>query len=216
MRSSRGADGLRRVRAAIQRNPGRWNDAFDDEVQRSLWTHVTGAPWSLYDYTLRRLQFHRHQEDLERLCHILSGLHACHRMGPSHHDELGAKIRQAYKAAEQAARDNGDWTLAWTWLDCPNPRPHRYERGLVHPAEYSAGISYLRELQTLEGYHAGLRTGQGDNGGRKGGKGSKGKGEDYGELGAARDGGKGDKSSKAGRSGKRGKGSQGADAPQGQ
>ena len=151
--------------------------------------------------------------DLERSLHLLAGLHACHLKGPEYHDELGAKIRQAFKATEQAVRDNGDWTLAWTWVDAPNPRPTKFERGLAHPAEFSAGISYLRELQTLDTYHQGILGSGSNSSGARPRVGGPPKGPS--PATANSKGGRGGKSSSKG--GKKGADSAGSDgAPQGQ
>ena len=108
------------------------------------------------------------QEDLLCMLHVLSMMHAVHRQGPEHYWELGALISQAYKAAEQAAKDR-DWTLGWLWTGLPDPRPNRrLGRGLAHPSEHSAGLAHLRELQTLE-QHRQLLAGKGDGKGGGGG-----------------------------------------------
>ena len=44
--------------------------------------------------------------------------------------------------------------MAWLYTNLPDPRPSgKFTRGLAHPAEFAANVSYLRELQTLESYH---------------------------------------------------------------
>jgi hypothetical protein len=150
---TRGTEGLDRIRRGIANNPEAWNRHFDDEIMRQCFAHVTGGSWSLYDYVLKRIQFTKEQEDLERVTHMFCALHAQHRLGPENHEALGATLRQCFKAVEQAARDKSDWTLAWLWCNMPDPRPRqRYARGLAHPAEHSAGIAYLRELSTLQNF----------------------------------------------------------------
>ena len=64
--------------------------------------------YDLFDITNLSAITCKGQEDLERFAHILAGVHACHLKGPSHHEELGPRIRQAHKATEQAAQDRGD------------------------------------------------------------------------------------------------------------
>ena len=47
-----------------------------------------------------------------------------------------------------------DWTIGWLWTGIPDPRPRgRYARGLSHPAEHAAAISYVREIQTSQQFH---------------------------------------------------------------
>ena len=132
------------MQESIRINPTRWCDSFDIEVRRNLWADVTGGPWSLHEYVLRRMPFTARQEDLERTAHILAALHSTHMRGPEAHALLGAQIRQAFKAVEQAARDGADWTLPWLWVGQPDPRPGRFSRSFTDAAEYSAGIGHLR------------------------------------------------------------------------
>ena len=111
------------------------------------------------DYTLRRIEWSKNDEDLEKFAHILSAMHACHRKGPEHFWELGAQIAQAYKAIEQRQRD-GEWTVAWSWTGLVNPRPSKtYQRGLALPGEFAASVANLREMQTLSTYRSQLNKG---------------------------------------------------------
>jgi hypothetical protein len=162
VRMTRGSEGLGRVLRNIERHPGLWNAHFDSTVKRTLQSDITGAPWSLLEYTLRRVQFGRgHQDDdMERVMHLACNLHALHRRGPEHHEALGAAIGQLYKSLEQRQRDS-DWTLAWLWTGLPDPRPSMiYGRTLAHPAEHAAGIAYLKEMHTLAAHRALIAAGQ--------------------------------------------------------
>ena len=110
---------------------------------------MTGMPWSLEEYTRRRLRLAQDQEHEERFASIIHRLHALHTAGPDRWWEVGAAICQAYKALEQVTRDR-DWSLAWMWTGIQDPRPRgALQRGLAHPLEHAAGLAYLRELHTL-------------------------------------------------------------------
>jgi hypothetical protein len=162
---------------------------------------------------LQRMKFTQAEEDFERFAHIFANLHAIHRRGADSHEELGAAIRQGFKALEQGHRDHSDWTLAWLWTNLPDPKPpRRFARGLAHPSEHSAGVAYIREMQTLQGHH---EKALGDDW-YKGGKGKKGKhGKDeYGQKGEYDSLGKdGDGGGKKGKKGKDGAGGRGSDGP---
>ena len=162
--SLRGSEGIGRVHQNIRRFPERWCRAFDRSIEESSFSHVTGLPWSLHAYTRENLRFNEQQRDLENCTYIFSALHAVHRRGPDAHWQLGAMLAQAYKAVEQASRDR-DWTLAWLWTGLPHPRPQgRFQRGLAHPAEHAAGLSYLRELRTLQQHREEVSGGASHNG----------------------------------------------------
>ena len=157
LRGLQGSGNMERVLGSVRRNPERWCQAFDDSICRACYSDVTGLPWSLFSYMKERVQFEQWQGDLQRCAHLVASLHAIHRRGPQSHWELGAAIDTAFKSIEQAARDGSDWTLAWTWVDLPDPRPRsRYTRGLAHPAQYAAGLSYLKEVNTLQSHREAL------------------------------------------------------------
>lgn len=149
MRTAKGSESLNRILRNIEKHPELWNAHFDQSIRRTLRADVTGSPWSLLEYTIRRVHFAKQDEDMEKVLHLLCHLHALHRMGPDHFQSLGAAIGQCYKACEQRQRD-GDWTLGWVWTGVPDPRPSAlYARTLAHPSEHAAGLAYLRELHTL-------------------------------------------------------------------
>ena len=152
VKATRGTENMNRLQAHQVSNPAAWNQAFDDELAVTLRTRHTGRPASLFDFVLHRMRFEAWQETEERVCHILAELHSTHTLGTESHDELGRQIRQAFKSTDQYVRDK-DWTLAWTWLNIPDPRPKtRFRRGLAQPSEFAAGIAYVREQQVLETY----------------------------------------------------------------
>ena len=135
-----------RVAASQARDPQRWCAVFDQEVQCELFTNVTGSPWSLLEYVLRRLRFRPEDSDLEHVLHMFCALHVAHREGPSARWKEGMLIGQFFKATEQRLRDR-DWLLAWTMTGLPEPRPRQqFQRGLAHPAEYAAGIARVQEM----------------------------------------------------------------------
>jgi uncharacterized membrane protein YgcG len=185
----RGSDSLMKIRRSIVKYPARWNDHFDGTIEEQLFAGITGKPWSLYDYVLQRMKFTHAEEDFERFAHIFANLHAIHRRGPDSFDDLGAAIRQGFKALEQGHRDRSDWTLAWLWTNLPDPKPpRRFACGLAHPSEHSAGVAYIREMQTLQNHHEKAldderyKSRKGD--GKWSGK-DKGKGDDHGQKGGA-------------------------------
>ena len=156
---SRGTETLQRVQQSRERDPQRWSQSFDMEIQRELFTTVTGRPWCLLDYVLKRMKFrHPQDDDLEHVTHIMCALHACHRKGADSHAELGMLVGQFFKAIEARHRD-GDWLVAWTMTGLPDPQPRAgFARGLAHPAEYAAGIAKMRELQMVSQYRTSLTT----------------------------------------------------------
>ena len=159
VRLTKGSESLGRILRNIEKFPELWNAHFDLSVKRTLRCDVTGAPWSLLDYTQRRVHFSPRDEDVEKVIHLLCHLHAVHRMGPDHHQALGAAICQCYKACEQRQRD-GDWTLGWVWTGIPDPRPSPlYARTLAHPSEHAAGLAYLKELHALAAHRVALAAG---------------------------------------------------------
>ena len=156
---SRGTETMQRVQQSRERDPQRWSQSFDVEIQRELFTTVTGRPWCLLDYVLKRMKFrHPQDDDLEHVTHIMCALHACHRKGADSHAELGMLVGQFFKAIEARHRD-GDWLVAWTMTGLPDPQPRAgFARGLAHPAEYAAGIAKMRELQMVSQYRTSLTT----------------------------------------------------------
>ena len=154
---SRGMEGLQRVQRSREQDPSRWCNAFDAEIQRELFTTVTGRPWCLLDYVQKRMRFRPPQDaDLEHVTHMMCALHACHRKGPEANAELGMLVGQFFKAIEARHRD-GDWLVAWTMTGLPDPQPRPgFARGLAHPAEYAAGIAKMREMQMVSQYRATL------------------------------------------------------------
>ena len=137
-----------------------WSKHFDDTIQEELHSKVTGKPWSLYEYN-QRVKYEPWQECEEMVSVMFAHLHALHLQGADAFEEIGMCIRQYYKALEQASRDR-DWSLAWPLTDLPDPRPKtRYQRGLAHPAEYAASISYLREKQALLAHQQTILKGKG-------------------------------------------------------
>ena len=159
IQGTRGTENIERIRRSMENHPEEWSRAFDRELAESCGSHITGMPWSLHEYVRRQVRFSDKQEDLMRMAYMLSGLHALHRQGPERHARLGVAIDQCVKAVLQAARDR-DWVLAWLWTGQPDPKPHnRFGRGLVHPSEYAAGLSHLKEIHTLQQYHKNIHVG---------------------------------------------------------
>ena len=147
--AARGTSGMLRIRRSIAANPKRWVDHFNASIQEELGTDVTGMPWSLEEYTRRRLRFTQDQESEEKFAAIVHRMHALHLAGPDKWWELGALICQSYKSLEQVVRDR-DWTLAWMWTGIQDPRPRGpLQRGLAHPLEHAAGLAHLKEMHTL-------------------------------------------------------------------
>jgi hypothetical protein len=208
-----GSESLMKIIRSITNNPAGWNDHFDSTIEEQLFAGITGKPWSLHDYVLQRMRFTQAEEDFERSAHIFAGLHAIHRRGPDSYEELGAAIRQGFKALEQGHRDRSDWTLAWLWTNLPDPKPpRRFARELAHPSEHSAGVAYIREMQTLQGHHGRALDDdwrQGRHG--KGKKDKQGKG-DYGHKGERKNLGK-DKNGGGKKGKKGGDGGRGGDGP---
>ena len=95
----------------------------------------------------------------EHLFHSLNGLYAWIDLGRSlhsldvqgNHKLLSAKLRQYLKAVEQVNLTEGDWEMPWLLTGLPDPRPRkRVGTGLLHPAEWAANVSHLREAYALE------------------------------------------------------------------
>ena len=145
----RGSQSIERIADSMRKYPGRWNKALDLRIYQALGSHISGGAWSLWQYTRDRIRIAQDQEDDEKYLYMFSALHALHRQGPDSHEALGSLINQCYKATEQKVKDR-EWTMAWLWTGLPDPRPSgRFERGLGHPSEYAANLSYMRELNTL-------------------------------------------------------------------
>ena len=108
---TRGMESLKRVAASEARDPQRWCAVFDQEVQRELFTSVTGGPWNLLEYVLRRLRFRPDDSNLEHVLHMICAMHAAHREGPSTHWKVGMLTGRVFNAAKQQLRDC-DWLLA--------------------------------------------------------------------------------------------------------
>ena len=148
IQGARGNATLLRLSQAIEREPARWIEHFDERVRRELGSHVTGMPWSIQEYGRQRIRFGSHV-DLERFWTILREFHSLSLQGET--TLLGARIRQALKAVERAAQDNGQWDIAWLATGLPDPRPGRkFTHGLSHPAEVAAQAAYVREMASLE------------------------------------------------------------------
>ena len=69
---------MQRLRRAFEANPEAWNKIFDDTIERSLGSDIAGSSWSLFDYILKRVQFQKQDEDLEKFLVLLANLHAIH------------------------------------------------------------------------------------------------------------------------------------------
>ena len=147
---SRGAGSLLRLGQAITREPEKWIEHCNLAAEKALGADVTGQPWSMEAYGRQVLKFGRLVEH-ERMWCLLASLHTLHRRGPSAFSLMGAKIGQYLKAVETSVACGGNWEMAWLYTDLPEPRPRgRPGRGLAHPTEFAAGVSYLREMRALE------------------------------------------------------------------
>ena len=216
------------TRRSIAKHLARWNVHFDGTIDEQLFAGITGKPWSLYGYVIQWEKITHVEHDFEGFAHMFANLHAIHHRGPDSFDKLGAAIRQGFKALEQRShRDRYDWTLAWLWTNLPDPRPpRRFARGLAHPSEHSAGVAYIREMQTLQSHHEkvlddewhrgrksegkwkGKDQVKGDDHGLKGAPDNKAKEQEHGGGGRGRSGG--------GRGGAGGRGGGAGDAPSAQ
>ena len=102
-------------------------------------------------YKRARVPFARNPEgeNLERFWDMLGSLHSLDVQG--NHKLLSAKLRQYLKALEQVNLTEGDWEMPWLLTRLPDPRPRkRVGTGLLHPAEWAAKLSHLREAYALE------------------------------------------------------------------
>jgi len=90
-----------------------------------------------------------HAEMFQKVWTMFSALHALDSSGQR--ELMGAKLRQCLKATEQAVAAGGSWRLAWllTGLADPNPK-NAPGIGLVHPAEFAAAASFVKEMEALE------------------------------------------------------------------
>ena len=79
-----------------------------------------------------------------------------------------AFVCQSLKAIEQTCLDRGDWTLGWSFTGLAELKSTgRVRRGAAHPVELSAGMSFLKELRTVEEWRASAK--KGAKGGQGGG-----------------------------------------------
>jgi len=151
---TRGAAGLVQLARAIESDPGRWSAYCDAQAAIKCGATTTGMPWSMAFYGERCVRFEnvRQREQAEifqKVWVMFSALHALDASGQT--DLMGAKLRQCLKAIEQAVAAGGSWKLAWLLTGLPDPNPRNAPGvGLVHPAEFAAAASFVREMDTLE------------------------------------------------------------------
>jgi hypothetical protein len=209
----RSSDSLMKIRRSTTKNPAGWNSHLASTTGEQLFAGITNKPWSFYDYVLQRTKFTHAEVGFERFAHTFANLHAIRRRGSDSYEELGAAIRQGFKALEQGHRGRSDSALAWLWTEIPerNP-PRRSARGLAHPSKHSAGAAYIREMQTLQSHHEEALDDDLNQGHHEKGKKGRQRKDDYGHKGEYKNLGK-DKNGGGKKSKKGGGGGRGCDGP---
>ena len=163
-----GSASVMKVQNTIRREPGRWVEAYSSHLRRELGADELGVGWSAAEYGRRRIEWSG-KGDLE---HAYMMFAECHRLLIQQKNPAQAEafICQSLKAVEQCALDRGDWTLAWSFTGLAELKTTgRVRRGAAHPVELSAGMSFLKELKTVEEWRAGSCSKRGDKGGGRGG-----------------------------------------------
>ena len=80
---------------------------------------------------------------------MIAALHSLSRA--KNHKLLDARLGQYLKAIEQSVLARGSWQMAWLLTGLPEPRPQGHvNQGLAHPAEFAAGVAFMRETRVLE------------------------------------------------------------------
>jgi len=142
-----------RVQAAIRRDPGRWVEAYNAFLRRELGAEELGVGWSAAEYGRRRVDW-AGRPDLEHSYMMLAEVHRL-LMQTRNVPQAEAFVCQALKAIEQTCLDRGDWTLGWSFTGLAELRSTgRVRRGAAHPVELSAGMSFLKEIKTVEEWRA--------------------------------------------------------------
>jgi hypothetical protein len=161
-----GAASVMKVQAAIRREPARWVEAYNGYLRRELGADELGAGWSAAEYGRRRVDWSG-RPDLEHSFAMMAEVHRLLIQGKNV-PQAEAFVCQSLKALEQAALDRRDWTLAWSFTGLAELRSTgRVRRGAAHPVEVSAGMSFLKELRTVEEWRAAGKKGP-KGGGRSG------------------------------------------------
>ncbi|MBM4023660.1 MAG: hypothetical protein FJ284_15735 [Planctomycetes bacterium] len=158
-----GSAALSRVQAAIRRDPMKWVDHFNQYLRRELGAEETGAGWSAAEYGRRRIEW-SNRADLEHAFMLMAEIHRL--LGRREHALAEAFCCQALKAIEQTSLDRGDWSLGWAYTGLAELKStSRARRGGAHPIELAAGMSFLKELKTVEEWRASGRKGPKGSGG---------------------------------------------------
>jgi len=151
---TKGAAGLFQLARAIESDPARWSAYCDSQAAVKCGATSTGLPWSMTLYGERCVHFDNvRQKEMSETFHkfwvMLSALHALDCDGQ--HALLGARLRQFLKAVEQCVAAGGSWKLAWLLTGLPDPHPRNAPGvGLLHPSEFAAAASFVREMDALE------------------------------------------------------------------
>ena len=155
-----------KVQAAIRRDPARWVEAYTAFLRRELGADELGVGWSAAEYGRRRVEWSG-RSDTEHAFMMMAEVHRL-LIQSKNVPQAEAFVCQSLKALEQSALDRGDWTLAWSFTGLAELRSTgRVRRGAAHPVEVSAGMSFLKELRTVEEWRASGK--KGPKGGGSGG-----------------------------------------------
>eukprot|EP00971_Amphidinium_carterae_P345603 6486647-Amphidinium_carterae.2 len=158
---AKGAEQLTRLARAVEKAPERFAAQIDLSAAKACGAYYTRLPWTMELYAERNIRFHR-LEGHERMFALLAHLHGLSRAGQ--HALLSARIGQFLKAVEPSVQSGGSWKLAWLLTGLPEIRSQSANmigRGLGLPAEYSATVAYVRDMNTIEQVMAKAEQGQG-------------------------------------------------------
>eukprot|EP00971_Amphidinium_carterae_P301918 5998509-Amphidinium_carterae.2 len=149
-RKARGAEQLVKLARAIEQSPEKFIAQLDVAAAKACGAFHTGLPWTMELYAERNIKFGR-LEGHERVFAMLAHLHGLARSGQF--ALMSARVGQFLKATELAVQCGGSWKLAWVLTGLQEVRSQSANmlgRGLGMPTEYSATVSYLKDMQTLE------------------------------------------------------------------
>eukprot|EP00971_Amphidinium_carterae_P324575 6450858-Amphidinium_carterae.1 len=161
---ARGAEQLMRLARAVERAPEKFAGQIDMAAAKACGAYYTRMPWSMELYAERCIRFNR-LEGHERMFALLAHLHGLSRGGQ--HALVSARIGQFLKAVELSVQSGGSWKLAWHLTGLPEVRSQSANmigRGLGLPAEYSATVAYVRDMNTIEQVMAKAEQNQGGQG----------------------------------------------------